>query len=263
MSSSQTKKTIYIIAPGSFAKPALYSQLKGEILSKGYDAEVVALPSVDEGIGKPPATMEEDAAHIRQIILSHMNHKTKPKDVVLITHSYSGIPGNCALKGLGSADRLAQNEATAVIAYVAMASYLPMEAESIRSIYASYGVELPEPLKSGVPGGYMPVNHKVIAGAVFNDVSDPNLIQEQALHFAAHSSDSFDGKVTYEAWKTIPTLAIVPEMDLLMPLNLQDGMIQRANLGWEVKRSLVNGAGHGLNVTRTSEVVKEILDFAA
>lgn len=252
----------FIIAPGSFAKPALYSQLENEIRSRGHEVYVVALPSVDDASGRPAATMEQDAAHIRRIILSYLDHAFHPQDVVLITHSYGGIPGNCALEGLGRADRLQHDKNTAVTGLISMASHLPLEGESIRSIYATYNIDLPEPLKFGVPGDYMPVNHQVIAGAVFNDVSDPDFVQELASQFAAHSSDSYDGKVTYEAWKAVPTLAIIPDTDLLMPFALQNGMFERAATAGEVKKVVIKGAGHGVNISRTQEVLEEIFNFS-
>lgn len=251
----------FVIAPGSFAKPALYTQLEAEIRLQGHEVQIVTLPSVDSGTGNPPATMEHDTACIRTVILDYLDRDIEPKDIVLITHSYSGVPGNCALEGLLRVDRLQKGRKTAVVGYISMASYLPLVGESIRSICATYDVQLPEPLKSGIPGSYMPVNQEVVASVVFNDIPDPAIVQEYAVNFAAHSSDSYNGKVTYEAWKVIPTMTVIPDNDLLMPLSLHNGMCERAIKSAKVNKVVVAGAGHGLNISRTREVLAEILRF--
>lgn len=79
-----------------------------------------------------------------------------------------------------------------------------------------------------------------------------------------HSSDSFDGVVSYEAWKYIPSVLIIPENDAIVPTPLLEVMYEDSvAAGGKVRRLFVEGAGHCVNISRPEFVAEELVKLAA
>jgi pimeloyl-ACP methyl ester carboxylesterase len=204
--------------------------------------------------------MEEDAASIRTAILSIIDHPTNPQNVVLAPHSYGGFPASEACIGLAPSARAASGKTTAVVGLVYIASFLPVEGESSRDI-TSRNKSMPPDLQAGNPGGYLPPIPAEFASAIFNDVEDP--AEAASLHatMVSQSSDSFSGKVTYAAWREVKTVYVIPGADLIIPVEMQEDMYERAReiTGGKVKRWFIEGSGHCPVFTRAEEVVKAMI----
>lgn len=250
----------FVLVPGSFATPILYEDnIVAGVRGKGYDIKAIELLSANDGSRQPPPKMEDDAAHIRAAVLAILDDEASPKDVVLTVHSYSGIPGSSALKGLSKADRAAEGKSTGVTGIVYMGSFVPLLGETVRGIM---GETTPEPYKTGIPGGYLPPIQSELAALIFNDLSPEDALK---LHsqMSTHSSDTYDGKASYEAWKDILTVQIIPEADLIVGTALQEEMYQKAlAAGGKITRVLVKGAGHAINISQTDTVVDEMIKLA-
>ncbi len=95
---SQSDKPTIVIATSSFTLPHFYTTFIEQLKAHGYDAVAVEYPSV----GETPATMTDDAAAIRKVTMKLVDDG---KDVVLIMHSYGGIPGTDSAVGLGKKER--------------------------------------------------------------------------------------------------------------------------------------------------------------
>ncbi|OIW30890.1 hypothetical protein CONLIGDRAFT_293534 [Coniochaeta ligniaria NRRL 30616] len=232
-----------VIVPGSFALPPPYDIVVEGFKSQGYNARVVALLSANDGTRFPAATMQDDAAEIRAAVESILDDPEKPRNVVLAVHSYAGFPGSEALKGLSKADRSAQGKETAVIGFVGMASFLPQEGECLREVLGN--VEGSPASEDKVPGGYLAAIPPEFAPYLFNDMDPAEGVRLHAT-MSRHSSDSYDGKVSYAAWKDIPTLQIIPAIDLIIPVPLQELMYEKAKgaAPEKVTKVVYEGAGH-------------------
>jgi pimeloyl-ACP methyl ester carboxylesterase len=258
-------KTSFIIVPGSFATAAIYDSLVAELKKQGHAARAIDLPSANDGSRLPAPTGEDDSEHIRAEILADLddNEAGPPSDVVVMLHSYAGVPGSSALKGLGRADRAADGKTTAVVGVMYLSSFVLPLGESNRS-WLSARDAMPEPYKSGVPGGYLPAIDPSFGAFIFNDIKQE---EERARYLAMmtrHSSDSFNGVVSYEAWKHIPSVLVIPEHDFIVPTPLLEAMYEQSvAAGGKVKRVFVEGAGHCFNVSRPEIVAEELVKLAA
>lgn len=256
-------KTSFIIVPGSFATVPLYDSLVTTLRDQGHDVRAINLPSANDGSVLPPPTGEDDAKHIRNEITANLDSSTDPSNVVVMLHSYSGVPGSSALKGLGRADRTAEGKTTAVVAVMYLASFVLPQGESNRS-WLSARDAMPEPFKSGVPGGYLPPIDPSFGAFIFNDIKSE---EDQAKYLAMmtrHSSDSFNGVVAYEAWKHIPSVLVIPEHDVIVPTPLLEVMYEQSvAAGGKIRRVFVEGAGHCVNVSRPEFVAEELVKLAA
>lgn len=222
--------------------------------------QATSLLSANDGSVIPPPTADDDAAHIRQAVISVLDAASNPKNVVLVLHSYSGVPGSSALKGLSKADRTAQGKSTSVIGVFYMASFILPLGVGNRAYNAASDQPPTEPYRSGVPGGYMPAPDLAFAAYVFNDLDDEEERAKWIDKFTQHSSASFDGVVTYEPWKDIPIAAFIPGNDLVVPTRHQESMVADAvAAGGKIEKVLVEGLGHIPHLSATQRVADEIV----
>jgi predicted esterase len=102
-----------------------------------------------------------------------------------------------------------------------------------------------------------PALTSVFAPVVYSDLPLPTAV-EWTSKFVEHSSVSFDGKLTYPAYKYIPVTYLVCEDDKVISPEMQRSMIEAAKEdGLEIDVRTCS-AGHGVNVSATEELVKVI-----
>lgn len=95
------RRPTIILIPGAFHIPAHYRYLIDHLASKGFKVCPVHNPSTRRD--PPwPNTYHADAAAAASIILSEIEAGS---DVVLMMHSYGGLPGGAACKGLLKKER--------------------------------------------------------------------------------------------------------------------------------------------------------------
>ncbi|KAB5571894.1 Alpha/beta hydrolase fold-1 [Coniochaeta sp. 2T2.1] len=252
-----------VIVPGFFATTPPYQVLVDGLKAKGFNARTVGLPSVNDGTRFPAATMQDDAAEIRSAVLSILDDPQTPRNVVLAAHSYGGVPTTEALKGLSKADRSAEAKSTAAVGLLYMAAFIPQMGQSVQDLIST-DVDLPEAFRHPAPGTYYPTTPAEFASFVFNDVEDPAEAARLHATFERHSADSYDGKVSYAAWKDIPSVQIVPSVDMVISVAKQQEMADRVKelAPGKFKQAVYEGAGHcfcwhGAGIGRTvDELVK-------
>jgi len=96
-----------VIVPGSFAPAHLYDGFVESLNRQNVKATVISAPSVGRKEGRPPATMSDDAEEITNVVSKLLD---EGKRVVLMTHSYGGIPGTESLKNISRKAREAQGK---------------------------------------------------------------------------------------------------------------------------------------------------------
>ena len=85
-------KPTILLLPGAWHSPAHYEKIRKELHEHGYETEAVALATVDP---KDPPNTDTDS-DVEVITAAIEKILSSDKDVVLVTHSYSGIPGQSA-----------------------------------------------------------------------------------------------------------------------------------------------------------------------
>lgn len=255
---SASPPTTFVLVPGSFVTPVEYDKMITLLESKGHSVKPVELLSVNDGSRMPPATFEEDVSHIRSAILEILN-KVK-HNVVLVVHSYSGVPGSSAVSGLSIKDRKSAGHETAVTGIVYIASFLPVLKESLRDIMSEH---MPPDFRAGFPGDYYPRTSPEFAPFIFNDVPDQSEVAKYYGAMVRHASDSYSGEATYEAWKEIESVQIIPQSDLIVPVVVQERMYERTVAeGGKVRKVSVEDGGHCVNISQPDLVVGELLKIA-
>ena len=114
-------------------------------MSQGYGTLSALLPTVGTGA---PVTAEDDAEFIRSRMLLPVLDIEK-HDVIMISHSYSGMPASAAARGLGKADRTKEGKTTSVLGQIFIASILPRGGDG-KDVVATFGGQLPPHIKVDV-----------------------------------------------------------------------------------------------------------------
>lgn len=131
------------MVPGSWHKPTIYNGVASNLQKHDYQTVLLPLPSA--GAVPPNQDFTEDVTAIRDCITSLVS---EGNDVVLVVHSYTGLPGSEACKGLGKKEREAKGEKAGVVRYVCLnASAMP---EGYQSIPRGQYSQFPEWMKIDV-----------------------------------------------------------------------------------------------------------------
>lgn len=142
-----TKPTIVLI-PGSFCPAALvWDAVMSHLHEAGYDTLAIELPTVSPPSTAPAKTMANDAAHTHGIIEALANDD---KEVLVVMHSYGGIPGTQAVEGLTRKERKGKGKEGGVMGMVHVSSLLINEGENSEDSFAAFRGEPPDFFKVSV-----------------------------------------------------------------------------------------------------------------
>lgn len=115
-----------VIVPAACQIPAHYQPLASALRNANFPVAVIPLPSVGASPGLK--NFDEDVAAICKVVNSLVDDGN---EVVVLLHSYGGLPGSAAMKGLGAKDRLRDGEKGSVKRLVYVSSYALMEGEAL------------------------------------------------------------------------------------------------------------------------------------
>lgn len=96
------EKPTILIVPGSFSPLPLYTGIIDHLKHYGYEVVFAQYPSIGRRDPLPPATMEDDTAFVSAIATKLAD---AGKSILMVTHSYGGIPGTEGSKGLSEKER--------------------------------------------------------------------------------------------------------------------------------------------------------------
>lgn len=269
--SESTKQNVAIVlVPGSFCPADFYTKVTQSLISDGYKSvhECPLLSaSPKDNQRQPLAKLEDDVGHIREVLQGLLSDG---KDVVMMMNSYGGFPGTEAIKGLSSRGNLTsaseKDRKGAIVGLIYLSSFLPLPGDSLRSVMGDY---LFEPLKTGDPGNYMYLPDGGGPG-IFNEWTVEGSVRDEDVEhwfgrMITHTSDSFDGKITYDIWADDKfqgkVVYVIGELDVVVPPALAESMIEKvegkAGKG-RVEVTRIGNGGHVMHVTRPDAIVQVV-----
>jgi pimeloyl-ACP methyl ester carboxylesterase len=155
---SLTEKPTVVIVPGSFSPPYFYNTFVSQLTAHKYDAVVVDLPSVG---GKTAATMTDDAQAIQAVTSKVAD---EGKDIVLIMHSYGGVPGTESAHGVTKKEREALGKKGGVVALLYVTAFLVGAGKSLGSTMGE-GAGVPDYVKVEVRGAFTSILRIILSSA--------------------------------------------------------------------------------------------------
>ena len=140
-----TSKPFFVIIPGASQNPTHYGYLAHLLQCAGYPTFSSTLPSLG---ATAKVTAEDDAQYVREKmlipVLDHEEH-----DVIILTHSYSSIPGSAGVEGLSKPERTAAGKKTGVLGQIHLATLLTKGGDG-KDIVAAFGGHYPPHIRPDV-----------------------------------------------------------------------------------------------------------------
>ncbi|KAM0250762.1 hypothetical protein ACHAP5_001979 [Fusarium lateritium] len=246
---------IVVIVPGSFGPGKHYRTFTESLERDGITSRVIETPSVGRKDPLPPQTMSDDVAEINKVVAELLD---EGKEVVLMTHSYGGIPGTQSLKDLSRKARKEQGKEGGIDKIIYLASVVLQPGTSN---FDAFGAAMPDFVH--VEDDYMtldPVGH---ASSTFSDLPGDEAL-ELAKQMPEHSTSSFKEPLTYAGYNDVEVHYIVCEQDKIIPPMFQRGMIEAVKMsaGRDVKVHSLD-SGHVPVISQpdnVSKIVKKIIE---
>lgn len=128
----------FVLVPGNFLPPSYYASTAQLLESHGFQTRLVTLPST--GSESPLTSNEPDILAVRQVL---EELSVSGKDIIVVAHSYGGIPTCEAVRGLGTQERRKLGQSGGVARLVLVAAWLLQEGENPPEIVARYQMDAP------------------------------------------------------------------------------------------------------------------------
>ena len=215
-SSNTPKATTIIFVPGAWHSPECYRRVSN-ILEKeaGYKTDFVHLSSV--GPTKHLLDFNEDVNVVREHVLQAVE---KDEYVIMVVHSYGGVPTSQALEGLDVNSRKAAGKKGGVMHIFFCCSFVLKEGQSLVGAFGGINppwfIISPDQLE-------VTVNHP--EDVFYNDMSEED-VKASVAGLRPHSYRTYLSPLSFAAWKVIPSTYLYCLKDNAIPYPIQKAMIE-------------------------------------
>ncbi|KAK3684056.1 Alpha/beta hydrolase fold-1 [Podospora appendiculata] len=252
-------KPTLIFVPGAWYPVDTWDKVTAFLEAKDYKCVRVALPS--STTSDPSTSFLDDVTAVRTAILAETTQGT---DVVVVVHSYGGLPGHSASKGLTQSKTPppAADKSGHVLGFAMLASGFTMTG---MSFLGGFGGKPPPSWEADTESGFAVIVAEP-RDMFFHDLPEAEgaywveRLGRQSLKALAEG-----GEHAYAGWMDAPVWYLQTAEDRALPLQAQRMFVQMArNAGGDVTVREVE-SGHSPMLSRageTAEFVEEaVVDF--
>ncbi|KAF3402056.1 hypothetical protein F1880_009948 [Penicillium rolfsii] len=223
--------TTILFIPGAWHNPHCFDKVIQRLEVDGYNTDIVHLPSVDPKDPYPDFT--EDVSQIRKHIELAA---TAGQRVVVVVHSYGGLPGCEAIHGLDWETRQRKNQPGGVVHLFFCCPFIVPEGKSLISSFG--GDDLPW---FQISDDRLIVTPATPLETFYNDMNDRDA-KSAAEALKPHSYQTFHSKITYAAWRHIPSTYLYCLKDEAIPLSIQKMMVKEVAKGIQIHTDVVDAS---------------------
>ncbi|KAL8774587.1 MAG: hypothetical protein Q9209_000960 [Squamulea sp. 1 TL-2023] len=233
-----------VLVHGGWQGPETYSLLVPRLEKAGYSVIAVTLPSV--GVGPAAPDFSGDVNVIRNVVTSTL---ATGKDVVLVLHSYGGVPGCEALKGIkqDKAEQILGSSGVAKVGKVVkiafIAALLFPEGKATwtegRGTESIAGFDCEDNLIRCTDG----------PSRFYNDLP-PQAAARWAAKLRTQSRLAFASPLTYAAYRDFPSAYLMCTNDRGVPLPVQKRFVAMAG----IKDITAIASGHSPQISQPKAV---------
>jgi pimeloyl-ACP methyl ester carboxylesterase len=238
---TKSQPTILYV-PGAWHQPIIFDKVIAILSTKGFGSRKISLASV--GRSPPVTSLEPDVEVIRNTALVETR---QGRDVIVVCHSYGGVPTNQALRGL---DKPQSPGGGRVLAIVYIASYMIREGVS-----GSEAVEAQGGSPNSLEFEFLPDGN-----VFFKNTSNPaevfysDLSAQEGKFWVSklrpQSGATYAAAANYAAWKVIPSWYLVTAQDKTLRPEVQRGWIKEARQYLDQ----LGGSGTGARRIKSQEI---------
>ena len=116
------KKPTILLIPGAWFHPSTYDVFIAHLQHLSFPAAYAPYPSLN-----PSHPAITDAAHDTEAVLQESLLpliENEGKDVVIVMHSYGGVPGSSAARGLGKVQRVGEGKTGGVVGLIYVSGFV-------------------------------------------------------------------------------------------------------------------------------------------
>lgn len=221
-----------LFVPGAWHSPLCFALVGRLLEDHGYSTEYVTMPSV--GALPPLPNFDQDVAKVRKHIKTQVE---TGQEVVVVCHSYGGVPASEAILDLDLASRRARGLPGGVVHLFFCCAFLLPEGNGLSK--ATGGKPAPWYTLSA---DEMMANVPATAAQVFyNDIRE-----DQAAMIAAtlkhHSYQTFQSELTNAAWRVVPSTYLYCLKDQAIPYEFQKVMVEEFAKGVNIKTETLDAS---------------------
>ncbi|KAI0006804.1 alpha/beta-hydrolase [Xylariaceae sp. FL0662B] len=188
------KKPILVFVPGAWFTPEYLEPVTAILQRAGYVCDSVTLPCVNAEQTNPaqiPQSFDPDVAAVRRAVTKHLD---AGHDVVLVAHSYGGVVGSEAVRGL---DRGARGSGSSAVVHLVYVAALVLDVGTL--VWPTGRPPVPD-------DPYILQGDLVFRAPEPEAVSHYSPAQVEMLSGSLHSHawKAFTSPITHAAWRVIP-----------------------------------------------------------
>ena len=262
------KNPTIVIVPGAMHCADHYKPLMESLRNNDYKCVVASLPST-QSVDSPPAGLADDTSAVRTVVCKELDNAEN--DVLVLAHSYGGVPTNNALQGLDAKTRLANSKTNSVKALAFMCSLpvpIGLTAGGFRGAKIGEGnrrgksaVEMNSTNTFGLPKSSPGAEE-----ALFNDLR-PVEAEKWAGLLRPVSIRVMMEETTYAAYVDIPTGYLYCSRDETLPFEAQQYIVAEAKkAGAKIVHEETVDASHSpflSQIERTSAFIQKLIELVS
>jgi pimeloyl-ACP methyl ester carboxylesterase len=238
--------TTVLFIPGAWHSPLCFDAVIKGLENDGYNTDVVHLPSVDPVI--PHSDFADDVSQIKKQIEIAASAGQR---VIVVVHSYGGVPGCEAIRGLDWKTRQLNGQPGGVVHLFFCCSFIVPEGKSLISSFG--GEDLPW---FNVSHDRLLVTPATPRDTLYNDMTEIEA-KKAADALKPHSYQTFHSNLTFEAWGYVPSTYLYCLQDAAIPIFIQRMMVEEVAKGVRIHTDVVD-ASHSPFYTAPTQVVAAI-----
>lgn len=252
---SASSELVACLIPGAGHVPENFSPLRSALEAIGCQVASLILPT-SNGENPPTKTYEEDVAAVRSLV-SRLYDTSRY--VILVMHSYGGVPAGDALLNLSKTSRAAGGLPGGVVHLMYLCAYALPKDWSIMTLIENAGIEsrLTDIMHVSESGLWHPKDPE---GLIFYDLEPANR-KRQADLLVPWNPAGIQSKVSYAPWVDIPTTYVYTEEDKWVPSIFQKMMTDQIKAQGVSLRELHVTSGHAVFAKEPELLAQEINDI--
>ena len=215
-----TGDTTIVFVPGAWHGPEPFEKVAQKLQSAGYQTDFVHLASV--GPKDHLRDMQPDVDIIRRHVQKAVDDSQK---VVVVMHSYGGLPSQEAVEGLEYTVQKTQGKTGGVTHLFFMAALIVPQGSTLMGAFG--GEPLPWFL---ISDDQLEVNPATPAETFYNDLPD-EVVKSCVADLKPFSYQAFHSPVKGASWKNIPSTYLHCLQDNALPYSAQRNMVEETAAG--------------------------------
>ncbi|GKZ81831.1 hypothetical protein AnigIFM56816_006357 [Aspergillus niger] len=257
-----TSKPVILLIPGGWHTPTSYDKLTNLLKSSGHEVHVPALHSMN-GARPPTADLETDTAVFREYT---QNLADAGKNIIVITHSYSGQVATNGLSDLAISNRSKQGLPGGVVHLVSLSAFTITEGRSMFDIVDQFG-----------HASLMPMAFDFAEDGTCVDRDPKGLLvtpgpeeAESEVEWYLGTLQRWNGKCMYQpitakraAWRDIPVTYVLSTRDMTVPVDYQRWMVEMMRKEGAEVEDFELDSGHSVDFSRAKEVSEIVNNVVA